>query len=759
MTAFLRPTVLSVLALIMLFVAILVTRMPPSLQSLETSNGLVFDGGSALTVFERMLPNNRPHPAGSVENALMRDRLLGELRALGYEPRVQSAFSCSSIYPSCAPVENIVAVHEGRETGNALAYVGHYDSQMSGPGAADDMTAVVVMLELARLVKERPQTKNDIVFVFTDAEEKGLLGAEAFVQSDALVSQIGLVVNMEARGASGRAVLFETSENNTDLLSQLRPMMSHPTGTSLFHAIYKMLPNDTDYSVFRAAGVPGVNFAFTGSPSLYHSTFDDLVHLDKGSLQHHGQNALDLLNGFGDAELTFEADEDSVFFDVFGDLLVAWPMSWSWGFLFVSGAMIVSSIFLLSKQDRLSWSGIGLGVVIWAIAGAATLAGGYLLAYPIGKWANVTGIDHAEPSAARASLLLMGVLVAVGIGRYLLPRVQAINIAISTWSVWLVFAFVMQMLLPGGVFLFLVPVLVFSICVLIVTLRPELSPNWCFVPSMLVVSYFGLSAIIDLEVVVNFNMAFVHAVPLVLMVTSLMIVVRSDEGGPTWILPMAGAGVATATVLALFSASVTPDRPAGLNIVQFQDMDLGHSFVLAENSPFFPAENPAFEGFALDTEWRFPWGKPRRGQQFQLRSSAPLQTLAFEMDIIGEEARPGGRRVTVRLKPGADVSTAAVYVRAGNVEQVTAEGQKIDLGRRGVIPAADDIVALTLNGLYGREVSLSLDLVGSDEVELIVASKTSGVIGDGLDLVAARPAVTAQVHQGDHQLQVRRVKL
>lgn len=759
MSVFLRPIVLSIAALALLAAAIIVTRMPPSLQTLEAPSDVVFDGASALKTFERMLPNNKPHPAGSPENKVMRDRLLEELRSLGYEPRVQSAFACSSIYPSCAPAENIVVVHNGSVPGKAIAYVGHYDSQMSGPGAADDMTAVVVMLELARLVKDRTQTTNDIVFIFTDAEEKGLLGAEAFVQSDPLVPQIGLLVNMEARGASGRALLFETSENNRNLLSQLRPMMTHPTGTSLFHAIYKMLPNDTDYSVFRAAGVPGVNFAFTGSPSLYHSTFDDLEHLDKGSLQHHGQNALDLLNGFGDAELSFEGDEDAVFFDLFGDVLVAWPMSWSWGLLLAATLMMGSAVVFLAKEGRLSGRGVALGIVVWAVAGITTIVGGYLLSFPIGDWANVTGIDHAEPVAARISLVLMGMLVAVVIGRHLLPRVQAVDIAISTWGIWLLAALAVQIILPGGIFLFLVPVLVFSAGALIVALRPKLSLQWCFVPSMLAISYFGLSAAIDMETVVNFNLSFVHAVPLVLMVTSLLLVVRQEAGESTGVMPTVGVALVASTVVALFSSSVTPDRPAGLNIVQFQDMDLGQSFVLAENSPFFPENDPAFEGFALDEDWLFPWGEPRWGRTYQVRADDLLQTPAFEATVLSEETTLTGRRVFLLLKTSVDVSMVTLHMLAGNVNGVTADGQPMVLGSRGLVPAVDEMLGLRLNGLYGREVTLTLDLLGSEDVEVILASQTSGVIGDGAALVAARPAKTAQVHQGDHRLQARRLKL
>jgi len=418
-----------------------------------------------------------------------------------------------------------------------------------------------------------------------------------------------------------------------------------------------------------------------------------------------------------------------------------------------------SAVFFLSKQGRLSWRSVALGIFIWAVAGITTIVGGYLLSYPLGDWANVTGIDHAEPAAARISLVLMGMLVAICVGRYLLPRVQALDIAVGTWGLWLLAAVAVQIVLPGGVFLFLVPVLVFAACVLIVALRLELSLYWCFAPSMLAISYFGLSAAVDLETVVNFNLSFVHSVPIVLMVTSLLLVVRQEEGGPVAVMPCVGVTLAVATLVALFSSSVTPDRPAGLNIVQFQDMDLGQSFVLAENSPFFPENAPAFSGFSLDEAWRFPWGEPRRGQKFQVRADELLQSQAFETTVLAEEPTSAGRRVSLRLTPGDEVSTVTLYLLAGNVGRVIAEGQPMVLGRRGAVPAANEMVALTLNGLYGREIMLSLDLVGSDEVEIIVASQTPGVIGDALELVAARPAMTAQVHQGDLQLQVRRLKL
>jgi Peptidase family M28 len=759
MTSFLKPTVLAIVTLILLFSAIMVARQPPSLQSTGESDSTVFDGASAMTVFERVLPNNEPHPVGSFENRAMRDRIIAELAALGIEARIQSAFSCSSIYPSCSPVENIVAIHKG-SAGNrkVLAFVGHYDSQMSGPGAADDMAAVAVLLELARWLTSSPAVANDVAFIFTDAEEKGLLGAEAFAQSDPLASRIGLMVNMEARGASGRATLFETHERNAALMSQLRPMLTHPTGTSLFHAIYKMLPNDTDYSVFRARDVPGINFAFTGSPSLYHSRLDDLEHLDKGSLQHHGQNALDILNGFGDADLSFEADEDVVFFDLFGDVFVTWPMSWSWGFLTVVVLAMGAACFTFVADGRIAPSGVALGGVIWAISGLAALAGGFLLSYPIGEWAIVDGIDHAQPWGARLSLLLFATLVALSAGKFLMPRVKALEISIAVWTIWFLLAFALQVILPGGIFLFLGPCLVFAATVLLIALRPQLSQIWCFLPSLLAVSYFGMSAAIDIETVINFDLAFGHMVPLVLMLSSLLIIVRFDDDVPRLVLPVAGLALVASVAIAFLSSSVTADRPAGMNVVQYQNMEIGEAFVLVEDGPFFPAGIPAFDKLEEAPEWVFPWGTARWGLTFRVQPDELSDTPKITVDSESSQMLTG-RQVSLRISSSEDVASITLYVQAGPIRAVRAEGQPLVLGRRGAEPEEGSWVPLTINGLYGRDIEMTFDVEGSEPIEAYLSSQTSGLSGLAASIASARPAHTEQVHQGDHLLQVHRLQL
>ena len=70
------------------------------------------------------------------------------------------------------------------------------------------------MLETLRALKSSPPLKNDTVFLFTDGEEVGLLGATAFVKEHPWAKDIGVALNFEARGSSGPSFMFETSDGN-----------------------------------------------------------------------------------------------------------------------------------------------------------------------------------------------------------------------------------------------------------------------------------------------------------------------------------------------------------------------------------------------------------------------------------------------------------------------------------------------------------------------------------------------------------------
>ena len=111
-------------------------------------------------------------------------------------------------------------------------------------------------------MKSSPPLKDDLIFLFTDGEEAGLLGAKAFVDEHPWAKDVRLVLNFDARGNSGSAIMFETSNQNGALIRGFARSAPYPVTTSLSYEIYKRLPNNTDFTEFRRAGLAGLNFAY-----------------------------------------------------------------------------------------------------------------------------------------------------------------------------------------------------------------------------------------------------------------------------------------------------------------------------------------------------------------------------------------------------------------------------------------------------------------------------------------------------------------
>ena len=151
----------------------------------------------------------QPHPIGSSAHAKVRDYIASELTALGLSPEIQktSVVNTSLGAPFAAGhVENVVARLKGVESGRAIMLVSHYDSTTNSFGASDNGTAVATLLETARALKSSTPLKDDLIFLFTDGEEAGLLGAKAFVDEHPWAKDVRLVLNFDARGNSGSAM-------------------------------------------------------------------------------------------------------------------------------------------------------------------------------------------------------------------------------------------------------------------------------------------------------------------------------------------------------------------------------------------------------------------------------------------------------------------------------------------------------------------------------------------------------------------------
>ena len=336
----------------------------PSTQSDDVVDE-VFSADRAEVYLDKLVGDSIPHPSGSKQNQVVRERIVQLFKSFGYSVEVQSGTAkvnpkVKDRSPDRDQVElhNIIAIRKSKKTANRnqpenqseiaakkIMLVSHYDSVPAGPGACDDGVATSALLEIARMLKQEPPPNRDIVFLVTDGEEFGLLGAKLFVAEHPLADEIGVVINLEARGTAGPCCMFETSRLSRHLIPIYSQIRGRKFASSLFLEIYKRLPRDTDFSVFKRANILGYNFAFIGNVKEYHSAADNLENADRGSLQHHGDNAIGLIRALlkDDQVGRLSAIDDSkpdeaVYFDFFGQWIVWWPSHCS---IWMSGIALV----------------------------------------------------------------------------------------------------------------------------------------------------------------------------------------------------------------------------------------------------------------------------------------------------------------------------------------------------------------------------------------------------------------------------------
>ncbi|HEY1879169.1 MAG TPA: M28 family peptidase [Caulobacteraceae bacterium] len=321
-----------------------------------------------------------PHPVGSAANAAVRDYLVRRMTEMGLSPRVQSDDGVRASgrrgdrWISGSHVDNVIGVLRGRNPAlPAVAIMAHHDSVPGSPGAADDITGVADALEIARAIRASGQPLRDVMLVITDGEEVGLLGATAFFADDPAAKHVGFVLNLEARGGGGRAQMFETGPGNATAVDLFLKNAIQPEANSLSVFIYKQLPNDTDYTVAKAAGVPGLNFAFIGRQFDYHSPSSTVAALDQGSVQHMGDEVLGPARALANAPSLPRRTDDAVYANLVGDFVVAYPPWVGWIVLAIAGSLIVAAAIRARRARELKWLDLaqGAGAAILLLVGAA----------------------------------------------------------------------------------------------------------------------------------------------------------------------------------------------------------------------------------------------------------------------------------------------------------------------------------------------------------------------------------------------------
>jgi hypothetical protein len=703
-----------------------------------------------------------PHPTGSPAHLEVLAYLQSELRALGLTPHVQDVIGIGTRFAVAGRVRNVLVRLPGSSPGGrAVLLMSHYDGVPAGPAAGDAAAGTAALLETLRALRAGPALVNDVIALFSDSEETGLLGAAAFAKEHPWARDAAVVLNFEARGVNGPSLMFETGAGNLDVARVLRGVPG-ARGTSLSTAVYRRLPNDTDLSEMAVLGLPAMNFAFIGGEDRYHTTEDDVAHLSMGSVQHHGVQALALARAFGNGALPRPATPDAVFFfaPFFG--LVVYPESWAIPIALLAIVLVFVPIMRRPAGEPLRVR----PVVFGAIEAVSAVLVAVFVGYGIGA-----GLTSFHVSLGSGAPRWSG-WYAAAIALFVVAIVQFMSAAARRWLgstsyagtllAWALVSLAVAYAIPGASFLFTWPVLLAALAWAVHAMSR--SAGHAVVPVavagvvvvivptawLMVGVALGLDAVGGVVLAVLAGMASALLSPLLTFI----------EGKNQWRGPASTAATAAAVLcVGLVTVRTSVERPTTGVLAYVTDADSGGAWLTGY------ASNGAGDWLAsslraarIDSAMRVPMPvairRLTRGPAVSVRPT-PTARRAPSVTVLKDTVVERGRLVVLRIKPSADTWSIGLQMDTGTVIDATVNGKTVDRSRYRRTQArwALEFVAPPDTGFV-----LALTTPAFSTAVLGISARASGLPPLPGVTLPPRPAGVLAIQSGDIAVTYRRVR-
>jgi branched-subunit amino acid transport protein AzlD len=657
---------------------------------------------------------SRPRPLGSAAHRDAADYIQSQLAGAGVVTQVQEVVVLqeSEAQPyRLLRLRNVLGRISGREPTGAVLLAAHYDSVPTSPGASDDGASVACLLEVARTLAGGPPLRNDVIFLFDDGEESGMAGARAFLQSHPWAAHVLLALNFEARGSSGPVLMFETSGARGPLVRELAAAVPAPRASSLFADVYARMPNDTSLSVFRQAGIPGLNFANIGRPFAYHTSLDRIEAVDERTLRHRGGYALALARRLGDLPLPLPAGADAVYFDVPGNVLVRYPRRWVPAIGAVLALLSAGLMVAAVRTGRLSVRSAGAALLATLLAAGCA----YLVAWGVialaAAW-DPAAVYKVEAYAAALALLVVG-LVGWTLN-VVARRVSALELWAGALSAWLLLLLASSALLPGASYLAALPV-AFSLAAVpfLIHARTRASRVLSFLAvalPALPLAALVLPTLFHVAVGLKLRGLPVVAAAVALAAALLSVHGRLLGGRLPWAAPAAvGALGLAACVVLLADGGVDAGRPRPNHLGHVADADTGRSYWVTTDRSVdewtrqFVGDRPQ----AGDVSGYFP---DQRRPVLLGPSGAPGRE-GPSLRVLEDRRSPEARAIRAWVSADGEAADISVYTAPDvRVRRAVADGIPLPPrpGRAGGSTAAG--WSLRYSGLPARGFELFLEL-------------------------------------------------
>jgi len=525
--------------------------------------------------------------------------------------------------------------------------------------------------------------------------------------------------------------MFETSRPNAAAIALYRAAVGRPVANSLSTDLYALIPNSTDVTVFAERPWTILNFAVIGNETRYHSAGDDLAALDRRSLQHMGEQTIEVTARYATGEVP-AADGTRLYTDLAGQVLIVLPLLFE---LVLLGLLILFFVIEATRRRALGRPLLGMMVALigatgLAFAGHALVqllrAGDFWRAYP-----SVT------TTAVYASALLACVIgLAWVAGTAERPRLRA-----AFWLIFLLVGAAICFVAPGAAIYFLLPPLVtalgmvakrwwasaaqagaiLAIVLLFVTFGPALAlfedllnggPLWVFAP---------LGATILLPALIELRLLLTAARPIAL-------------AGALGVLGWAGAA---------FVPAYSTDRQQLFTIEYVWD-ETAHTGRFAVNNDGAPVP---FAGTWERAE--FPYTARRRWAA----AAPPVPVAAPTATIVGQQRTSEARRIRIRLTANGAEQIVLIAPRAANLRAAGGGGF---LQRFGDNP---ERYFLRCAGRTCDGALLDLVLGTADPVEFTIIGTRSGLPPAAAELARARPANARPQYGADSTIAIGRLRL
>jgi hypothetical protein len=703
-----------------------------------------------------------PHPIGSAAHTAVREYLIAQLKAMGLQPEIQTT---TVVQPGdggfgAGRVNNVLVRIPGTASTGAIVLDGHYDAADTGPGASDCGSCVVTGLETLRAIRTGTPLNNDLIFVFADGEEVGMLGARAFVTEHPWAKDVKLAINFEASGSRGAAVMYITSRNNQRLISEFVKAVPYPRMTSFSPAFWGLLPGaqiGCDLEEYIARGSSGFGFYYAGDTPAYHTLRDNVTEIDRRSIQHDGSYALSLLKHFGNLDLkTLTATQNAVYFNILPNVVVHYPEAQVLPLAVVTSILFITVVWLGFRARRLTPTGVGLGVIAFLLSaiGVMVLAIlGWWLMRSLNPSLQVFLIGKYQANLYHLSFVVLTVTAMVAIYTWLYQCFQVYDLAIGALLIWLLLAVVSSAWLPGASYLFAIPLL----CNLLAWSWIFLTRNQSWIGILLlslaivpgivlllpVQVYFG-SWMARFEGLMNAPLSTLQMfftvllcgllIPQFVFFTSLP---PTTTRSSRWIVPVSTLIIGTILLsIATFNSGFSNTQPRPNTMSYLLDADRHQASWVSSDRHLDPWKTQIMGANARQQQVEFALSPASSG----FSAPAPVINLPV-LEVERLEPSTGSRKSTLRLRLKSLRQASIAYIdltTQGTIQRAEIDRKPFDL--TPLTPKQRQALKFIFFGLPPEGIELNLELTNSQSVQIKLEDYTWGLPAIPGKVIAPRPA-------------------